>query len=252
MAQSEQGAHRGEKRVGIALLPGNRRCVVGRIDRQIQFFRLGGRKTEVFPARPLHGRARAGAGIAALLCGQLEIAHADLVAVIEEGHAGHGKEEGINELQLCFLQRFPEPDRVVVSGDQGDVAMPLRAVKQAQVVVEEAVDAAACVLFEIAVVFAGVVLVISQQGAVAVAAPVQIKVRVEARAQRLMRPSPFRDQHRLREFQIQHPADIAPDRARCALVRVVVFHEGVGHIDAEAVAAVTEPEAHHIQQIIAG
>ena len=91
-------------------------------------------------------------------------------------------------------------------------------------------------------------LIVAQQGIVPVAHPVEIKIHMEARRNRLLRDAPLRDERRLRVVAVQHGAHISPDLLCSRLVLIIILDKRIGHIDAEAVAASVKPEPHDVLQ----
>ena len=88
-------------------------------------------------------------------------------------------------------------------------------------------------------------LVVAHQRVVAVARVIQVEVHVESGAgDRELRMPPLRDECGLGEF-LFHREKVSPDSAGSRPLVVVALDQGLRHVDAEAVAAVREPEAHH-------
>ena len=67
-----------------------------------------------------------------------------------------------------------------------------------------------------------------------------------SRPERQRRIVPLRNHNRVRKFRVQHSADVAPYFTGRAFRAVVALHQRIRHIDAEAVTAFREPEAHNI------
>ena len=237
-----------QQRIGIGLLRRHRRGVRRRVHRQVEPVRRRRREAEVFAAVPLHRRAGAGAEIAALLRGQIQIPHSDLVAVIEERHARHGEQKGIGKLQLPRAEVVCGADRIVIAGDEGDVTAVFRRLILFEIGGEEAADVPVPVPAEIAVVrfFRASAVIVAHQRGVARPGVVEAEGGVETAAHRQRRLAPLRHQRSLRIFRVQHGAHVAPDGACAAFPFVVEFDQGGGHIHTEAVAAPVEPEAHHV------
>ena len=99
---------------------------------------------------------------------------------------------------------------------------------------------------------AAVIVVIAHQSRITAADLVEDEVHVVAAAQGKGRIAPLRHHRGIREFQIQHAPHISPDRTGTALLLVVIFDQGRGHIDTEAIAAVGQPEAHDVFEGLPG
>ena len=98
------------------------------VERQIEHILVRVGKAEVLLMVPLHRGARAGAREAALLRDQVgAVAHADLVAVVDEGYARHRHDEGVAELYHPFAHIKRRSGHIVIVGDEADVAVILRA-----------------------------------------------------------------------------------------------------------------------------
>ena len=148
----------------------------------------------------------------------------------------------------------------MVAGQNRDVPEVLRILIPVEILVEEAVDIAAGIFLEVAVVFsiavavdtAAVIVVVTHQRRVSAALFVEHEVHVVTCAQRQRRIAPLSDHGRIREFKVKHAAHVSPDRAGAALLVIVVFDQRRGHVYAETVAAVGEPEAHDVFEGFAG
>ena len=169
MAQGQQGFDGVKQGVGIVFLSGNGGRVRRRIYGQIQVGCVAFGEAQVFASVPLHGGAGTGAGIAAFFGGQIQIAHPDFIPVIQVGHAGHGKQESIGQLQLGNVQGQAGTVGIVVAGQQAEITVFLRIQILGQIVFQETVDIAARILFEVTVILTVfVVLIIPHQGGVTV------------------------------------------------------------------------------------
>jgi hypothetical protein len=114
-----------------------RRGVNGQV--QVLFWGVG--EAGILSIRPLHGRAHAGADITALLGGKRLIAHAEFVTVVDEGRAGHGQQEQVDQFQLGGVTAVSQPRRfIVVAGDQGDVALVVGCFQVVQIFIQELAD----------------------------------------------------------------------------------------------------------------
>ena len=99
---------------------------------------------------------------------------------------------------------------------------------------------------------AAVVVVVAHQCGVASAHLIEDEVHIIAGAKGKGRIAPFRHHGRIGKFQVQHAAHVSPDRAGAGLFLVIVLDQGRGHIYAEAVAAVGQPEAHNVFERLTG
>ena len=243
--------------VGDGCLHG--RCALTLVDGQVEGVGGGLREAVVPAAVPLHRRARAGARVAALLAGQVTVAHADLVAVVDERHAGHEEDRAIGEGQFADAQTWHQTRGVVVAGDEVEVGLCLaRRFEPRLVLFEERHDAGSGIHVEIAAVavveHGGVG--VAQQHVVAVGhtipAPVEVEVHVEAGFERLVGASPFRDERGFGVFPAQLPEHVLPGANRIGFAVIVTLHQAVGHVHAETVGAHVEPEAHHVEHRVAG
>ena len=260
MAKRKDRAHGVKKRISIFFLSLHSRRVFCAVDRQIQIFTAACGEAQVCAVVPLHGCSGTGAEITALLGGNIEILHADFITVIEERYSGQGEQEGIRELELGRIQVVAGTDRVVVAGQNRDVAEILRVLIPCKILVQEAVDVAARIFLEIAVVLrvpvtvdtAAVVVVVAHQCGVASAHLIEDEVHIIAGAKGKGRIAPFRHHGRIGKFQVQHAAHVSPDRAGTAFFLIVVLDQRRSHIYAEAIAAVGQPEAHNVFERLAG
>ena len=138
----------------------------------------------------------------------------------------------------------------MVAGDQAEVAFVLGGFVLRQVLVEESVDAAAAVRGEVAVVMLPVQRVggvaTEQVIPVAVPAPVQVEVHVESGPQRLLRHAPFGDERGFGILVLDGAEHLTPGGDGGGFGRIVVLDQRIGHVHAETVATLTQPEAHDI------
>ena len=138
----------------------------------------------------------------------------------------------------------------MVAGDQAEVAFVLGGFVLRQVLVEESVDAAAAVRGEVAVVPLPVQRVggvaAEQVIPVAVPAPVQVEVHVESGPQRLLRHAPFGDERGFGILVLDGAEHLTPGGDGGGFAGVVVLDQRIGHVHAETVATLTQPEAHDI------
>ena len=86
----------------------------------------------------------------------------------------------------------------------------------------------------------------------AVPAPVEVEIHVEAGLHRLIGAPPFGNECCLGEFGADSREDVLPGADGERLAVVVVFDEAVGHVHAEAVCPAGEPEAHDVEHRLAG
>ena len=200
---------------------------------------------------PLHRRAGARAEVAALLGGQRQIAHTDLVTVVDEGCTGQRENCRVGQPQLVSRQARGGADRVMVAGDEAPQTVLVGGLVGRQVIVQEFVNAGAGVLAEVRL--ADVVrvrvhrtVIVAHEPVVAVALPIEIKVHVKAVFQRHARAVPLGDERGLGVLDIQHIPDIAPDFAGVLFVLSVILYKARRHIDAETVAAHVQPEPHDV------
>ena len=148
----------------------------------------------------------------------------------------------------------------MVAGQNRDVTEILRVLIPGKILVQEAVDIAARIFLEIAVILrvpvaidtAAVIVVVAHQCGVAAAHLIEDEVHVVAGAKGEGRIAPFRHHGSIGKFQIQHAAHVSPDRACSTLLLIIVFDKGRGHIYTEAVASVGQPEAHDVFERLAG
>ena len=115
--QGDETARLVEQRVGILLLCSDIGCIGRWVDGQIEFAGVSCRESKVLVLTPLHRRAGTIAGLVGSLYlrpTRRQLAHAYLVAVIQERYARHGEAEGIDNLpsltpfkmrQLSFWNR---------------------------------------------------------------------------------------------------------------------------------------------------
>ena len=148
----------------------------------------------------------------------------------------------------------------MVASQDGDVAKLFCVLVPIQVLVKETGYTAAGIFLEVTVILrvpvavntAAVVVIVAHQCGVAAALFVENEIHVITAAQGQGRIAPFRNHRGVRELEVKHAAHIFPDRAGAGLLLIVVFDKGGGHIYAEAVAAVGEPEAHNVLKGLAG
>ena len=202
-------------------------------------------------AVPLHRRAGAGAEIAALLGGQRQIPHADLIAVIHKRRAGQRKQRGVGQPQLVHRQARRRAHGVVVAGDKAPQPVLVGGLVIGQIIVQKLIDAGAGILAEVRLadvvrVRVGCTVVVAHQPAVAVALPLEIKVHIKAVFQRHARAVPLGHQRGFGVFLIQHGGNVPPDGAGVFFVFGIVFDQARSHIHAEAVAAHIQPEPHDV------
>ena len=251
MAEGQQALHGMQQAVGVGLLGFDRGGVVGGIHRQVQRIRCGGGEAVVGGAVPLHRRAGAGAEIAALLGGQGQVAHADLIAVIHERCAGQSEQRGVGQPQFVHRQTGRGADGIVVAGDKAPQTVLFGGLVAGQVVVQKLIDAGAGVLAEVGLadvvrVGVGGTVVVAHQPAVAVALPLQIKVHIEAVFQRHARAVPLSHQGGFGVLLAQHGGYVAPDGTGVLFVLGVVFDKAGSHIHAETITAHVQPEPHDV------
>ena len=99
-----------------------RRRILGFVHGQVELLVGRMREAPALSATPLHGRSTARPLVAALLGAQVEVAHANLVSVVDERHTRHGENKRIGKLQLDRRERPRRSRRVVIAGDEADVA----------------------------------------------------------------------------------------------------------------------------------
>ena len=250
VAQRQNGAHDVQQGIGVRLLPGNGGCVRRRVDGQIQAVRVPGGEAKIRAAIPLHRRAAAGAEVAAFFCRQLDVPHADLVAVIEERRARQREQKCVGQLQFVRLEIRARAHRVVVARQKAEQPVVPGGGVVLQILLYERNDRRAGIAFEIALVLAAHLAVAravisAQQRVIGRDLVVQAEIHVEARLQRTLRVAPLGQQRRLGIFRVQHRAHVAPDGAGAKLL-VVILYKAACHIHTEAVAALIQPEAHHV------
>ena len=223
------------------------------IDRQIEIRRVCLRESEILTGIPLHRRAASRSEISALLGGQIfPILHADLIAVIEERDARHSENERVRELYLTLSQSLCKSRRVVVAGDEADIAAHHRLIVSRLIFFKELHDVPVAVRTEEASVLS-LRNVVAEQGIHAVARMIQVEIHVETRAvDSLVGIIPLGYKCRVREIMPQSRQYIPVDSARAALILVILLDQRIRHVDAEAVTALLEPEPHHIRHSLAG
>ena len=140
----------------------------------------------------------------------------------------------------------------MIAGEHRDVALVLRVLVPVEVLIQKTADAAASVLFEIAVVLAFMVAIVAHEGRVAAPRHVEAEVAVVSGAESQRGIAPFGDHRCVRELEVQHAAHVSPDAARAGLLLVVIFDERGGHVHAESVTALLKPEAHDVFDCLAG
>ena len=248
MTEADQGADGFEHGSRIVLLRFDGRGIRCGIHRQIEPGRVRFGEAEVFAGIPLHGRAGAGAGVSAFLGGHARlVAHADLVAVIEEGDAREREQESVGQFGLLRGQVRTDARRVVIAGDQGYIAFAEAGLVPGREIGQEAADVTLSVTAEEAL------FTIANERVIAVVPVVEVEIHMEpAVGDGCLRVRPFGNEGCFRILAVEHRADVAPDSAGAAALVVVALDEGTGHVHAEAVRAVAEPEAHDVLHRLAG
>ena len=240
VAQRDEPLDRVVERIRVVALGGDGRTVVGRVERQVQRVLRRGGEPGVRGAVPLHRRARAGAFVAALLGRQaVHVAHADLVAVVDERASRHRQQERERQFHPVLVEGVAHTRHVVVAGGDADVPAPGRRLGRGPVGVDERL--------RVAVRAAREVGVLAEQVEVVRRAEMQQEIHVEAGVQRLRRVAPLRDEHRIGKALVEEGADLAPQPRRPDMARVLL-DQAAGHVHAEAVAAQSEPEGHDVLQ----
>ena len=131
---------------------GNRRRILGRIDRQIQCIRAAGGEAQILRSIPLHGCPGSSPVIAALMGGQFQITHADLIPVVQERNTGHGKDKRIRQFQFIHVHVEPGAHGIVVAGQHGNIADLFRILIPVHVLFQKTADISLSILAEIAVI----------------------------------------------------------------------------------------------------
>ena len=251
MAEGQQRLDAVQQAGGVIGLGGHGGGILGGVHRQVDILCVGGGEAVVCAVIPLHRGTRAGAEVAALLGGQRQVAHTDLIAVVDKRRTGQRKEGRIGQAQFLHSQAGRGADRVVVAGDKAPQTVLVGSLVGGQILVQELVDTGAGVLAEVRladIVRVGVcrAVVVAHQPAVPIAAPLKVEVHVKAVFQRHARAVPLGHKGGLRVLHCQHIGDIAPDLAGVFLVFGVVLDQAGRHINAEAVAAHVQPETHNV------
>ena len=189
--------------------------------------------------------------VAALLGGDDPIVHAQLIAVVQEGSAGHREDPRKGQPPFRVCQPRGGTGGIVIAGNEAPEAVVAAVVILGQVVRKEPAHVGAGIPGEeagIADVAAAAVPegVVPHHGAVAVAVPVEIKVHVKAAAQSLVRMIPLGNEGSIRIFLVNGAQNVPPDLHGGKLFRAVILHERLRHIHPEAVAAQIQPEPDHI------
>ena len=269
--QGNQSLHGVQKGIRILCLILDRRGIRRRILRQVDGGRIRIRESVIGPVAPLHRRAGAGTEISALFGRQVQIAHADFIAVVQERYARHGEQERVEELQLVIREAVSEADRVMVAGDQADIAVLLCPLQHGSILRRELRNGSAGILLEVAVILicgrglpisdesvsglndpVGMILIIPDQCAEGLIGIVQNEIHVETGRQCLLRAAPLGDKGGLRVFRVEHGAHIPPDRAGSALFLVIPLDQRVRHVHTEAVQPQIQPEADDIFECLDG
>ena len=137
MTESQQRLHAVQQAVGVVRLSGHSGRIGGSVHRQIDILRVGGGEAVVGRVVPLHRRAGARAEVAALLGGQRQIAHTDLVTVVDEGCTGQRENCRVGQPQLVSRQARGGADRVMVAGDEAPQTVLVGGLVGRQVIVQE-------------------------------------------------------------------------------------------------------------------
>ena len=263
-AQGDHPLHEVQQRRRVALLglDVDRGIAVHRIHvhRQVETGRIGAGEAGVAVHGPLHGRAH---GVA--VAQEDVVAHADLVAVVEDRRAGHGQEQAVEQLQpspRVVHQRRQSPADAHVDaharvagilavhvvallvGDhlQGEFVVvaqedaPLAAVRDGRGALEDLGDRLAVLLPQRHV---DARHERKMEGHVALVAVTEVGGRVLGPLVGLG------EQHPVRVVLVHLAADLADDRVRLGQVFVVraLAHAQVGHrVQAQAVHADVQPE----------
>ena len=251
VAEVQHPLHGMPQAVRVCLLGSHGGGVRGIVHRQVQLVGCGGRKSLVGAVIPLHGGAGTGAEIAALLGGQRQIAHADLIAIIHKRCAGQGKQHGVSNFQLIRGQTGGGADGIMVAGNQAVQAVLAGRLVAGQPVIQELVNTRAGIRTEIRLadvmrVRIYCAIIIAHQPAVAIALPFQHKVHIKAVFQGLARLVPFAHQSGFGVFLVQHSGNIAPDGTGILFVVGIILDQAGCHIHTETIAAHIQPKAHHI------
>lgn len=232
------------------------------VDGEVEALGRGGGEARGGAVVPLHGGARSRPVVvraehAALGVGQAgDVAHADLVAVVDRRERGPGELEGERRGELFGGARTAvEAREVVVGGGQRDVpgvadgraGHPPRIDERIggapAARVEERVDRIPC----LGVGARAVVPQGAQRPAVGGAAELEEEVGVEPGGDGHRRIAPLRQEHRLRMGGVQPAAQLGPHRCRGAAVRVVL-DQRVRHVDPESGEAQPQPVVHDVAQ----
>ena len=152
MAQSKNRAYSIQKGGGILLLHLNGRSIRADVHRKIEIGGFAFGEAQVSAVVPLHRSSGTCAEVAAFLGGHFEVLHADLIAIVQERYSGKCEEEGVSKLKLGRIQVVAGTDRVVVAGQNGDVAELFCVLVPVEILVEEAGYAAAGIFFEVTVI----------------------------------------------------------------------------------------------------
>ena len=216
-----------------------RRAVCALILTDIELFLCGAAEARVHAVIPLHGRPGAGPVETALHGSQTgQIAHADLVAVIDKRCSRHGQQKGEGHLQILLVQPPGDPFHIVVAGGDADQPLFLRLFIILHIFLHKLRDVPLSLFGKVGMLAAEQVVIMRRP-------EMKQKIHVEAALQGLVRLPPLGNQHGVREFLIQERAHLFPE-GDGSLSFLVLLHQRTRHIHTEAVTAHLQPEAHHI------
>ena len=207
---------------------------------------------------PLHRRPGAGAvgaaaQHAAFLAGQaFDEAHADLVAVVDERHPRPGQQKRPDHPQLGHIARTAVgPLEIMVGRRDGDVPQPFRCIVVGSPVLVEIGERSLAAGIEEAGRMVERPFLVEEERGIAGRAEVDHEINVEARLDRLLRIAPFGDQHAVGILSAELVAEAVP-QGRGRLAARIVLDQRRGHVDAETVAALFQPEGHDAFQLRQG
>ncbi len=269
LSHQEHALHPVEQRRAVALLRFDVHGLVA-VDgihhrRQVQLLRIGPREAGVAVRAPLHGRAHAVAVAEVHV-----VAHADLVAVVDDRRAGHGQQQAVHQLDALGIvlheRREPPADAEVQAGArvrgvhlvhvvalaarhhlEGQLVVvaqedgPLRAVGDVRRLLHDLDDGVAVLLRD------GHVHARHQREVVCHVAFVAVLAEVVAH---VLRPHVgFAEQHAARVVSVDDAADAFDHLVRLPQVlvaRALALHEIRDGVEPQTVDALVEPEAHHL------
>ena len=191
----------------------------------------------------------------ALLAAQpSRVFHADLVAVVDAGHTGHGQMEEHAHLELVHgvAGAIVMADDVMIAGGDGDIADAARCIIGPREVVDKCLHTALAAGVKVAVVIIPAVggAIGEKQGVIPPQVEMNHEIDVESGHQRLLGIAPLGNEDTLRVLLVHPLPDCLPQLDVLLLVGVILDQRRC-HVDAETVNTHVHPVGHDVLQLLA-